>query len=504
MKLLDLPPEILDLIIDRTPPDGIEGFALSCKTVYGRAAFQIQHHNHLKRTWTHTTNASPSRRGDTLAILYHISRDPIIAEYIESLYLWDRRAEDEVGDDPNAYNFRDDETAMENIKGLLCFAEHFANADNDDWWRQILEEDKAGDQSDMDKLHATVALLSLLPNLKKLQLPDRWHEVRHNEGAEELVPHVQALVSMSNTAGNRRKPLAKLETILPFVEEGYDVRVGLQCLEPFIVLKNLRSLYAVSCVAVEEDWGGIPFHWSNPTVSSWLTRVEFACCCMDASGLSALLAHTPALTVFKYSHQTKWDGLEFDWNAGEILEALANYCSESLVDIAITIDQLHGEVVNGLSSFLRFRNLEQLEVDVECFCGPPLESGQRQGREALVPIGAEKWRHMDIPCVGDMLPPSMRELQVNTSFPEPSEDALEALFKNIVDRRRENLRLLKTAIIRQYRSSLAWDIARKHGVILEIFDGDTENPRPRSMMPRWKREFDSLVGGIVFADGGGR
>jgi hypothetical protein len=501
MGLLDLPPELLDFIIDRTQPDGIESFVLSCKTVYGRAASQIQRHNALKRRWGHTTNASPARRGDTLAILYQVSREPVIAHYIESLYLWDRRSEDEISAEPSLYDFRDDYKAMQNIKDLLRYAEHFANADEEVWWNHILEEDRAGDQSNMEKLYATVALLSLLPNLKKLQLPDRWHEVRENEAAEALVSNVQSLVAMSNTAGHRQKPLAKLDTIFPFVEEGYDVRVGLQCLQPLMVLQNIRNLYAVSCVAVDEDWGGIPFHWPNPSLSSPLTKVEFACCCMDAGGLSLLLAHTPALTVFKYSHQTKWDGLEYDWNAGEVLETLANYCSESLVEIAITMDELHGEVVNGLSSFLRFHNLEKLEVDVECFCGPPLESGQRLGREAKIPSGADRWKHTDIPCMGDMLPASMKELQVNTDFPAPSRDALKALFKNIVDRRKDKLCLLGTAIIRQYCSSSAQDIARNHDVVLEVFDEGVLDPRPRSMMPRWKREFDSLVGGIVMADG---
>jgi hypothetical protein len=222
---------------------------------------------------------------------------------------------------------------------------------------------------------------------------------------------------------------------------------------------------------------------------------------MDGSGLAPLLANTPALTVFKYSHQTKWDGLQHDWNAGEVLETLANYCSESLVEIAITIDEMHGDIINGLSSFLRFKTLEKLEVDVECFCGPPLESGQRQGRDARIPIGEDQWRHIDIPCMGDMLPPSMRELHVNTDFPEPSKDALQALFKNIVIRRKDTLTRLHTAIIRQYRSSSAKEIADRHETHLEAFDEDVPNPRPRSMMPLWKRQFDNTVGGVVMADG---
>jgi hypothetical protein len=497
MGLLDLPPEILDLIIDITIPNGLENFVLSCKAVYERANTTILHHNELRRRWARTTNAYPTRRGDTLSILYDISNEPIITEYIEELSLWDRRTPYNLDQELNGYDFREDENAMERIKGLLASAEYYTIADHEDWWSQILREDTAGEQIDMDKLYATVALLALLPNLKTLQLPDRWHEVRQGEAAESLVPSVESLVTMSNASRRRLRPLGSLQTLLPFVEEGYDVRAGLQCLQPFMCLESVRNLFAVSCVAVEDDWGNMPFEWPNRHLKSPLTRIELASCCMDAGGLSVLLAHTPALVVFRYSHQTKWDGLGYDWNAGEMLEMLANHCGERLLELAITIDELHGEVINGLSSFMRFVKLQKIEVDVRPFCGPPVESGQRLGRNAIIPEGASPWAHIDIPCMGDMLPESIQELQVNTDYPEPSEQALKALFKNIKDRSRDKLVHLKKTVIRQYISNSAQEMADNHGAVLEIFDMCVPNPRPRSMMPEWKREFDTLVGGIV-------
>jgi hypothetical protein len=501
MGLLDLPPEILDLIIDRTAPDGLQSFVLSCKVVYGRANAQIAKHHQMTRRWRQVSNASPTLRGDTLSILYEISRQPLVAEYIETLSLWDRRSDEEVHPNKTAYSFRDDAEALIKIKHLLSGAEYFATADLEEWWHHILEEDRLGEEPNVDKLYATIALLSLLPNLKILQLPDRWYEVRKNEAAEALVPSVEALTSMSNSSRHSIRPLAALETLLPFVEEGYNVKVGLQCIVPFMALKSIRNLFAVSQVAVNDDWVETPFEWPTSTPKSPLTRIEFASCCMDAGGLSVLFANTPALTVFRYSHQTKWDGLESDWNPGEIVEVLANYHGSRLLELAITIDELHGEVVNGLSSFMRFEKLEKLEVDVIPFCGPPLESGQRLGRNAYIPKGATPWTHVDIPCMGDMLPESIRELHGNTDYPEPSEQALKALFKNIRDRRKDKLVRLEKAVIRQYRSNSAQQLADDHGVILEVFDEHNPNPRPRSMMPQWKREFDTLVGGIVMTTG---
>lgn len=497
MGLLDLPPEILDLIIDVTAPSGLESFVLSCKAIFERAKSQIVHHNELKRRWGHASNAGVARRGDTLSILHDISREPVIAEYITSLSLWDRRAESEVENKLNGYDFREDEAAMTGIRALLRNAEYYAMADQDEWWRQIVEEDETSEDSGVDKLYATVALLALLPNLKTLQLPDRWHEVRRNEAAESLVPAVESLITMSNASRRGLRPLSSLETILPFVEEGYDVRAGLLCLQPFMCLNSVRNLYAVSCVALEDDWSDVPFEWSITSVKSPLTRIELASCCIDSGALSIFLANTPAVTTFRYSHQTKWDGLEHDWNPGAFLEVIANYCGHQLRELAITIDELHGEVVNGLSSFMRFTKLEKIEVDVTPFCGPPLESGQRLGRDAFIPAGSSPWVHNDIPCMGDMLPTSIRELHVNTDYPEPSRAALHALFKNIKERRWDKLVNLEKTIIWQYNSSTARQMAEDYNAILEVFDEGVADPRPRSMMPQWKREFDARVGGIV-------
>jgi hypothetical protein len=499
MGLLDLPPEILDLIIDITVPSGLESFVLSCKAVFERSKSQIVHHNELKRRWGHTSNARVgyARRGDTLQILHEISQEPIIAEYIESLSLWDRRLDHELVYSSKDSDFREDETAMRGIKDLLQKSEYYTMADREEWWQQIQEEDAVGEDALVDKLYATVALLALLPNLKMLQLPDRWHEVRKGEAAESLVPAVESLVTMSNSSRRRLSPLSSLTTILPFVEEGYDVRAGLQCLQPFMCLNSVRTLLAVSCIAVEDDWANVPFEWPNPAIKSPLTRIELASCCIDASGLSTLVRNTPALTVFHYSHQTKWDGIEHDWNPGEFIESLAIYCGDHLIDLAITIDELHGEVINGLSSFMRFTRLEKLEVDVSTFCGPPLESGQRLGRFAHIPEGATPWAYTDIPCMGDMLPDSIRELHVNTDYPAPSKQALMALFKNIKVRREDKLLKLEKTVIRQYMSSTAREMAIQHNAILEVFDEGVVEARARSMMPQWKREFDNAVGGIV-------
>lgn len=497
MGLSDLPREILDLIIDQTIPSGIESFALTCKTIYERARSSIERHNALKRRWKHTTNAYTGRLCDTLRILYDIAHEPLIAEYIEYLNLWDRRHPDETEYQTAAVSFRNDSFAMSRIKDTVYHTDFLPHARRVELWQQIVGEDKQGEGYGLDNLFADVALLALLPNLKGLHPPDQWHELRHGETSEALVPVVESLVGLSDESTSRQKPLSSLETIFPFVEEGYDYRASLQCVQPFMCLESIRSIYAVSLVAIDDDYEDMLFTWSNPTLISPLVRIEFASCCMDAGALSVLLRNTPTLTIFRYSHQTKWDGLQYDWNAGEFMETLANYCGARLTDLALTIDELHGELINGASSFLRFTSLERLEVDVSVFCGPPVESGQRLGRDARIPEGSQPWTHVDIPCMGDMLPASMLELQVNTDHPEPSEQALYSLFKNIKDRRQDKLLKLEKVVIRQYQSRSIEKFVADHNVTLEVFEEELDLPRPRSMMPQWKRDFDRRVGGIV-------
>jgi hypothetical protein len=501
MGLLDLPPEILDCIITFSAPTGLEGLVLSCKAIYERANSQIKEHNALIKTWRHAANNTYPRYADSLRIIYEISQRSIIAEYIEHLSLWDRRQQEDVAKTSTTDDHRSNTSSMLAIKDVLNRTEYFRQDHLESYWNSLIDEDNDMDLRHSDRLYATIALLALLPNIKTLQLPDRWHEVREGEAAEDLLSSVDALISMSNAESCNWKPLQSLETLLPFVEEGYDVRVGLQCLQPFMALKSIRNIYAVSCVAVDEDWGGIPFEWRHPGIKSPLTRLEFASCCMDGHGLSTLLSNTPALKVFKYSHQTKWDGLQHDWNPGEFLQVIASHCGRQLTDLALTIDELHGDIINGLSSFYALPKLERLEVDVQSFCGPPLESGQRLGRDSFIPEGAIAWTHSDIPCLGDMLPGSIREVYLNTDFPDQSELALKCLVKNIVNRRSKKLRILSRVTIRQYMSSTAQDIADRHNITLEPFDMNTDNPRPRSMMPLWKREFAQRVGGIVTASG---
>jgi hypothetical protein len=494
MHLLDLPLEILDEIISLTLPCSIESFVICCKAVYARAASQIKRHNALKRQWRYTSRTS-THHGFTLRMLYNIACDPLGAQYVESLNLWDYGTPDPRGIE----DFRANGEAMEIVKKMVLETKslEYAGVDTGEFWEGLMKED-GGEESE----YSTVLLLSQLPNLKTLQLPYAWERIGYDTDTERSKKPwesvLDAIVEGSNTGEGYGKVLRKLETVLPFVLQGYDMRAGLYGVQWFMQLESIRNLYGVSCLAVndDDDYTGIPFQWRLPAFTSPLVSMELAYCCMDPNGISAVLSRTPFLKVFKYSHETKWQGCQHEWNAGTFVEAIGRHCGQTIITLAITLESFDGDISAGVTSFHAFQNLESLEVDACIFCGPPVGSGEE------IPEEQTPWTEQDIPSLGIMLPASIVEVQLNTDFLTADKLTLGMLLKNTKEERQTRLKNLDTFIVRQLEDDSARDLVEDAGATLDVFywREETQQGRdPRSLMPLWKRKFEEKLGAPEFA-----
>jgi hypothetical protein len=499
MGLLQLPGELLDDIITRTIPLGFQNFVLSCKTIYARGQRQIERYNRLQKQRLFASRPS-NDKGKSMQLLYDISNDPALADCIDVLKLSDPAAVGESSDDSQLSDeFRMEPSVMDKIKELVTESEWIegAGVDVKSWWENVMSEDDLVDEEDDALPFTAVSLLCQLSGLKTLQLPHTWSLIDaddpNSDEEKQLLYVLDTLIRNANESGPARCPLNQLETILPFNPLGYTSRAALQCLEPFFSLKSLKKLFGVSLVAVQDGFDGSPFHWRSEFDSS-LRRVELAGCCIDSDGLSQFVAHTPQLEIFKYSHETKWQGCQYDWNPGAFLDTLGQYCGPYIKHLAVTVDILHGAIINGASSFIAFTNLETLEVDVLVFCGPPIESGQRKGQDAYVPPGDIPWTEHDIPCIGSMVPACVSRLEINTDFPTTDKQALRSLLKNIEQQKEERLHNLQEVIVRQYAGDSAKGTFGVPGLVL-IVDGRSEGVQDRSMLPTWKRKFAETVGG---------
>lgn len=228
---------------------------------------------------------------------------------------------------------------------------------------------------------------------------------------------------------------------------------------------------------------------------------------MDASGISQLLSHTPLLSVFRYSHECKWHGCQYDWNAGEFVQAIAQYCGQTITDLAVTCDTFYGGITNGVSSFRRFSKLRQLEIELRILCGPPLDSGQKHGEnDYVVPEGQTPWSVTDLPCWAAMLPDSIIETHINTEFAQQDETALRALLHNFPEQRKLRLSNLTRFMIRQFRGDGARALVKRAGAKLMVFDPDGRLSArssahggayyqivTRQMMPAWRQNFPRRV-----------
>ena len=522
MSLYDLPDELLDHIIGLTVPEGIESFALSCKTIYNIAEPQITQHNTYKRRWKHFAYADfqlpepgPTLRPQTaLQLIHAIALDPLIAQYIESARLW--------VDPSKIYRhrnllstaqsrFEQDEASLTAIRRLLRDSRYLkaANQDPDLWLRRIQLDDKFADEAPTN--FATAFLLTLLPNVKALGLPQGWANLPRPEedyragqldATQDIWPVLNAITRAANGATSRNTALAKLERILPYANKGYDQRNALQELEPFFTAPSIKEVYACNCVAVDDGYTGILFSWRHSDLVSSLRKVELVACCIDSDGITELIKHTPQLKCLRYSHATKWHGCQFDWDAGAFVAAIGMHLGGSLTEFAVTIDCLYGDVETGVTSMHDFTCLRNVELDVSLFCAPSIDSGERLGMSSTQ---GTTWEASKIPCLADILPQSVKSVDLFAGGKENVDHtaALRSLFSQSLDKQRSMLPKLERLAVRcspaQYET-LNTDLSRTDNwMACELVNAVCTvavAPAP-SRRPLWEEDFHSSFGPLT-------
>lgn len=129
------------------------------------------------------------------------------------------------------------------------------------------------------------------------------------------------------------------------------------------------------------------------------------------------------------------------------MQAIAEHCGPSINELSIKKAKDWGAMVNGVISFRGFPQLRMLEIDLASFCGLSVASGQRLGEDAVQAEEGEKpWTIEDIPCLGDMLPESIVDVQIDNNGwmddpPEP-EEVLKLLLQGLPEKRVSRLRNL--------------------------------------------------------------
>ncbi|KAK3679393.1 hypothetical protein LTR78_000954 [Recurvomyces mirabilis] len=424
MGILDLPTELLVLIVELTRPSDLDSLGLSCKTIAKVGKETLRRHRSYKRQWKHIDLNDRRQQGrepqTALALILSNIQDRRIAEYIETLDL--RYYSDEVDVESGIKSLLADKGNEAALERLVTDSPYpLSNL----WSRESWEDDRHSQNPFTPWTYeelTTAVLLSLLPNVRTLRLPDQWHETQYSSGGNSkssaLRRVLDAIVSMANKSSQGEAPLSSLETILPYSETQYDPRNGLCEVLPFMSLKSLQNLHVCNMVGVDDGYTGIPFLWYHGDIASCLRTIQLPGGCMDAAGVAELVRHTPQLTTFAYSHHTKWHGCLHDWGAGSFIAAIGEHRGDTITELAITIDLLFGMIENGVTSLKEFKRLNTVELDVRVFAGPSVASGNRQGMEGEFTA----WEPSSVPNLLDILPPTICTINLFVSDDEGEVD----------------------------------------------------------------------------------
>jgi hypothetical protein len=365
-------------------------------------------------------------------------------------------------------------------------------------------------------IFTTMSLLYLLPNVRELRLSPRWAECKlrirfKKEPYTQHEPFLDALTRRAHDPHFEGKSLAHLETVLPFMPAGYDVKAGFGEVGHFVLMPGVENVLLTSIVATDDGYTGIPFQWSSnlPEYISGVRRLEFAYSAIDAKTISTILSRMPHLEVFKYDHEYKWHGCLFEWNPGTFVEAIATHCGRSITDLAIICNDVEC-VENGIADFRAFRKLKTLEVDLRALCGPPVSSGQRRGcYNDLLPEGSTPWNEKDLPCLASMLPASIESLCILADDWDFAENSLRgssavALRALLCGFRNNTLQHLDSVLIHMFEHESARSLVESEGCIFESWPQDIdrgytrERYDHRSKLSPWIKEFIDNVRGIEF------
>ncbi|OTA52582.1 hypothetical protein K449DRAFT_440608 [Hypoxylon sp. EC38] len=446
MSLLDLPPELLRLVIEESMPEGFQSLLLSCRPIYECGKPLIALHHTRKQSWRRLRFNRKLDYMPTFSWLLKVADEPVLPRYIQEADLDSGQTHYPQQFDTLQW----DDGAMDRIKEFIEDSPYLRKAEGVDpktWAVDILF--KNVDSFERYWALMMALFLTLLPNVKTLFLPanlDYFIEPPET-GTQDLDFHEEVwnvMETIRQTAQENLEDasLGKLTDLNVLGSSMPDAEFNLRALSSFLIMPNLTTLSLDNCVATIDEPIGLGYRWHYPDINSGLRHINFNHACMDSDSVSQLLSHTPRLVSFAYSHASKSEYLQLDWDAGAFIATVGKYVGSHLEVLNITLKGHRGEIITGVTSMKEFTKLSSLTIETRVFCGPPIESGERKGSEYTHPTeGFIPWTIESVPHLVPMLPSSLEYLDVITS-PERDRDEPEIVKRLFMDFTVDRPRLL--------------------------------------------------------------
>ena len=488
MALTRLPTELLHNIITHVLPEGFESVTLTCRRIYALCTPFIERHNRLRSQFQNftyyekmTDPSFPIRTSFDLIV--RIAVEPIVARYI-------RTADFKVDNffiSGRPREFNPDVHCGDAVPRLLAGSPYLVQAGLD--WQEYYNEIEEDLQASRYSQHAAAFLLTLLPNVEELTLPQLWKPL---DATDKLIDVVVRKAKQSHLPCDRPS-LAQITIFGSSTSLGPEERFDLGWTSPFLALPHMRSFRGPSCVAMNDGHKSIASKDPYRGLEKTLEAVHLVSCCIDEVGIADFLKHTTRLRTLTYSHSTKGnDGPQY-WNICKFVTAIEREAGSHLVKLSVSIHELRGLIAPGKASMRGFQRLQKLEFPLEialcnmtaaaCLVATPNESL----------IGGSTDHELDYnePFIGDLVPASVSQLSLISRGTDHHEKALDLMFRHFAAKKKSHLPALKEIHLscpasadNAYKDQCARLLAEteKVGVVLHL------EPWPSSVAMTWDGE----------------
>ncbi|KAI0899310.1 F-box domain protein [Annulohypoxylon nitens] len=288
---------------------------------------------------------------------------------------------------------------------------------------------------------AAAFLLTLLPNLKTLSLPQLW---RPCEKTEKLLDVVVRRARRPSCSWDKPS-LAAVTRFSASSDVGYVEALYRHAL-PFLALPHVREFNAISSADAADSFITLAYQDSYSGYRETLKTVSFTNFFFDHLGVANFLSHVPRLMKLTYSHSPKMNGSE-EWNMSEFVTAIEREVGNYLEEFSISITDVQGSVAPGKVSMRGFKRLKKLEFPLEIAMCNIADAESRLGIPPNSLISQEQHRGEHGLSVGDIVPATVCHLSIILSSGMDAK-ILKVLFSNFAAMKDSHLPALKEIRLR--------------------------------------------------------
>lgn len=405
---MSLPTELIEMIIIQAISEGFESMALTCQKVHAICVPFIEEHNALHKplrsqfhhfSYYNKTNPWLYPCQEAFELIKRITDNPRIARYI-------RNADFTIDGSHCSRKFFQN---GDFLKRLLADSSHLKEADLD--WQTYYASIEKDLRTSHYSQHAAAFLLTLLPNIENLCLPNKW---KSNDATDKLISVVVRQAKQFSYGSRSLACVRQLE--LP-ISRTSDKHCELHSVSVFSNLPRIQSLRGYGRVAMNDGGRTTTAPYNDFAMN--LETVHFAGCSIDETGIAEFLKHSPNLKTLRYSHSTVEIADARDWNIWKFVAAIEREAGNHLEGLSLYYREYRGSIAPGTLSMSGFHRLQNLQL--------PLD----------IAIYAEM-KNND-PFIDEFIPASVSQLSFITNGSNDHAMILDVLLRDFANRKKKNL-----------------------------------------------------------------